>query len=160
MVGLHAPGVAQESGRSLGRETNVPKGMIAGAGRSLEAPLALGSTLNEPAAGRRQAAGKREARRADDGTQRGRGLHVVGRSPLQPSSDRARSGRPDRQPGTTPSGTSGSERRRTPVAAKIALAIAGAIARIGVSPAPAGEISGRSMRIISTGGTSSIRSTR
>ena len=38
---------------------------------------------------------------------------------------------------TTPSGAIGSERRRTPVAWKMALPIAGATATIGVSPAPA-----------------------
>lgn len=50
-----------------------------------------------------------------------------------------------RQPsGMWPSGTSGSARSRTPVAAKIALARTGAIAMIGVSPPP---VDGRSRRI-------------
>jgi hypothetical protein len=58
-----------------------------------------------------------------------------------------------------PPGRSGKDRSRTPDAAKIAFAIAGATAPIGVSPAPAGGSSGRSIRITSIGGTSMNRGT-
>src|SRR5450756_791728 len=58
--------------------------------------------------------------------------------------------------GMTPSGTSGSERNRTPVAAKIALASAGAIAMMGVSPPPAEGRSRRSTSTTSMGGTSPV----
>lgn len=50
-------------------------------------------------------------------------------------------GETNRLHGTTPSGTSGRERSLTPVAAKMALASAGAIATIGVSPPPADGMS-------------------
>ena len=46
------------------------------------------------------------------------------------------------------------------MASKIALAIAGATAIIGVSPAPADGRSGRSSRMTSMRGTSAIRGTR
>ena len=55
---------------------------------------------------------------------------------------------------------SGIERRRRPVASKIAFATAGATATIGVSPAPAGATSLWSIRITSIGGTSVKRGTR
>ena len=61
---------------------------------------------------------------------------------------------------TNPSGARGSACGRTPVAARIALAIAGAIAMIGVSPPPAEGTSGRSMRMTSIGGTSPSLGTR
>src|SRR5262245_19461617 len=47
----------------------------------------------------------------------------------------------------TPLGARGSDRKRTPVAAKMALPLAGAIPMIGVSPAPA---DGRSVRLSNT----------
>jgi hypothetical protein len=56
--------------------------------------------------------------------------------------------------------SSGSERIRVPVAMKIAFATAGATATIGVSPAPAEGMSGRSRRTTSIGGTSVKRGTR
>ena len=55
--------------------------------------------------------------------------------------------------------SNGSERLRGPPAATIAFASAGASATIGVSPAPADGISGRSSRITSIGGTSVNRGT-
>jgi hypothetical protein len=58
------------------------------------------------------------------------------------------------------SAISGSDRRRRPVASKMALAIAGATAIIGVSPAPADGKLGRCNRTTSIGGTSEIRGTR
>ena len=54
----------------------------------------------------------------------------------------------------------GIPRTRIPVAAKTALPIAGAIATMGVSPAPADGISLRSMRMVSIGGMSPKRGTR
>ena len=60
----------------------------------------------------------------------------------------------------TPCGAIGSERRRTPVALKIALPIAGAIATIGVSPAPAEGRSLRSRSTTSIAGVSRNRGTR
>ena len=54
----------------------------------------------------------------------------------------------------------GSERRRTPVASKIALPIAGARPTIGHSPAPADGRSLRSSRTVSSTGTSLKRGTR
>ena len=59
-----------------------------------------------------------------------------------------------------PFGTIGSERNRRPVARKIALPTAGAIATIGVSPAPADGRSLRSSSTISRAGTSPNRGTR
>src|SRR5262249_1208003 len=61
---------------------------------------------------------------------------------------------------TTPFGTSGSERSRTPLASKIAFAIAGATQTIGVSPAPAEATSLRSSSTTSIFGTSLKRGTR
>ncbi len=60
----------------------------------------------------------------------------------------------------SPFGTSGSARKRTPVASKIALAIAGASPIIGHSPAPTDGISLRSSRTVSRAGTSLNRGTR
>lgn len=60
----------------------------------------------------------------------------------------------------TPRGASGSERSRTPVAWKMALPIAGAMAMIGVSPAPAEGISLRSIKMVSMMGMSPKRGTR
>ena len=51
------------------------------------------------------------------------------------------------------------ERRRTPVAWKTALAMAGAMAMIGVSPPPAGGRSGSSRKWMSICGTSRKRGT-
>jgi len=68
-----------------------------------------------------------------------------------------RAGLPQR---TKPSGASGSERMRRPVAAWMALAIAGATAMIGVSPAPVEGRSGRSSTVMSIGGVSANRGTR
>ena len=59
-----------------------------------------------------------------------------------------------------PCGTIGSDRSRTPTASKIALPIAGAIATIGVSPAPAEGRSLRSSRTTSILGMSRNRGTR
>jgi hypothetical protein len=60
----------------------------------------------------------------------------------------------------TPFGTSGRLLRRTPVASKTALPMAGATAMMGVSPAPAEGRSFRSIRIASISGTSRKRGTR
>lgn len=59
-----------------------------------------------------------------------------------------------------PLGTSGSDRRRTPHALKIAFAIAGASPTMGHSPAPAEGRSLRSSRTVSTAGRSLNRGTR
>jgi hypothetical protein len=59
-----------------------------------------------------------------------------------------------------PIGTSGRERRRTPEASKMALPMAGATAMMGVSPAPAGARSFRSIRMASISGKSWKRGTR
>ena len=59
-----------------------------------------------------------------------------------------------------PSGTIGSDRLRMPVAWKMALPTAGAIATIGVSPAPAGGRSFLSTKTVSSTGTSLKRGTR
>ena len=59
-----------------------------------------------------------------------------------------------------PLGTSGSERSRTPVALKIAFAIAGARPIIGHSPAPAEGRSLRSSKTVSISGRSLNRGTR
>ncbi len=59
-----------------------------------------------------------------------------------------------------PFGTKGMLFRRTAVASKIALPMAGAMPMMGVSPAPAGGRSLRSMRIASISGTSRKRGTR
>src|ERR1700730_17977801 len=60
----------------------------------------------------------------------------------------------------TPLGANGRAFSRLPVASKIALPIAGAMAMIGVSPAPAGAISLRSSKIASISGTSRNLGTR
>jgi len=57
------------------------------------------------------------------------------------------------------SGVRGRSRRRSPVAANMALAIAGAMVMMGVSPAPAGSMSSRFTRTTSMGGTSGNRGT-
>jgi hypothetical protein len=62
---------------------------------------------------------------------------------------------PDSQAGSR----MGIERRRMPVAWKTALPIAGAMAMIGVSPAPAESWSGRLRRWMSSSGTSAKRGT-
>jgi hypothetical protein len=59
-----------------------------------------------------------------------------------------------------PLGTNGRERRRMPEASKMALLMAGATAMMGVSPAPAGAMSLRSIRMASTSGRSRKRGTR
>src|SRR5258707_12910499 len=64
------------------------------------------------------------------------------------------------QAGRNPFGTSGKLLTRIPVASKSALPTAGAIAMIGVSPAPADGMSFRSRRIASISGTSRKRGTR
>src|SRR5581483_1892492 len=61
---------------------------------------------------------------------------------------------------STPRGSMGSDRRRTPVASKMALAAAGASPISGVSPAPAGGRSLRSSSTTSISGTSPNRGTR
>jgi hypothetical protein len=88
-----------------------------------------------------------------------RRLQDRGREPDVPAGFQARGGglRPD-EPGL--STLNGIDRTRAPVASKIALAIAGATAMIGVSPAPAGSRSLRSSRMISIFGTSRKRGTR
>src|SRR5216684_2978720 len=60
----------------------------------------------------------------------------------------------------SPLGTIGRLLRRTPVASKMALPMAGATAMIGVSPAPAEGISLRSSKTASISGTSRKRGTR
>src|ERR1700676_3282297 len=60
----------------------------------------------------------------------------------------------------SPFGTIGRLLRRTPVASKMALPIAGATAIMGVSPAPAGGMSLRSSKTASISGTSRKRGTR
>ena len=60
----------------------------------------------------------------------------------------------------SPCGTIGSDRSRTPAASKMALPIAGAMATIGVSPAPADGRSLRSSRTTSISGVSRNRGTR
>jgi hypothetical protein len=65
-----------------------------------------------------------------------------------------------RYTGKTPAGSIGNARRRRPQAAKIALPTAGAMAVIGVSPAPADGRSGRFNSTTSIGGTSAKRGTR
>src|SRR5450759_442680 len=87
-----------------------------------------------------------------------RHLRVAATSVRRPSS----TGRPGRllAQRMRPSGVSGSERMRRPPAAWMALAIAGAMAMIGVSPAPAEGRSGRSSTVTSIGGTSANRGTR
>src|SRR5262245_31355525 len=67
--------------------------------------------------------------------------------------------RPDQAP-FKPFGTIGRERRRCPVAWKMALATAGATATMGVSPAPAEGRSLRSSRMVSSAGTSAKRGMR
>src|SRR5207249_12190262 len=62
--------------------------------------------------------------------------------------------------GGSPRGIIGSERRRMPVALKIALPMAGATPTDGVSPAPADGRLRRSSSTTSTGGTSPKRGTR
>ena len=61
---------------------------------------------------------------------------------------------------TLPSGASGIDRSRTPQASKIAFAMAGAIATMGVSPPPADGWSGRSSSTTSISGRSGSRGTR
>src|SRR5258708_8133442 len=60
----------------------------------------------------------------------------------------------------TPFGASGRPLRRTPVASKTALPMAGAMPSMGVSPAPADGMSFRSIRTASISGTSRKRGTR
>src|SRR5690242_20517256 len=60
----------------------------------------------------------------------------------------------------SPLGAIGIDRSRTPVALKMALPTAGAMATIGVSPAPAEGRSLRSSRITSIRGASAKRGTR
>ena len=57
-------------------------------------------------------------------------------------------------PASTRSGVNGASRRRTPVASKIALAIAAAIGALDGSPPPRAGISGRLINTISISGTS------
>lgn len=65
-----------------------------------------------------------------------------------------------RYTGKTPAGSIGNARRRRPQAAEIALPTAGAMAVIGVSPAPADGRSDRFNSTTSIGGTSAKRGTR
>jgi lipase maturation factor 1 len=83
-----------------------------------------------------------------------------------PLSEPAPSGDPQIRPARSahqtfiPWGTIGIDRSRTPVASKMALPTAGAMATIGVSPAPAGATSLRSIRTTSISGASRNRGTR
>lgn len=83
------------------------------------------------------------------------------RFPLSPFLPACRSSRTTPQTSDfSPLGIIGSDRRRMPVASKIAFPTAGARVKIGDSPAPADGRSLRSIRTVSRAGTSLKRGTR